>query len=1334
VFSVCEVVIGCSLPVQPVVCIQETDSSPQSFFFFFFHKAVAGTLLQELGTNGDAKKRELYKICRENGPITYPLKVALPELGSPSLLDRVQNRPDVEGNIRLMRKQRTKERGDAVYIPPQAKPSLQSSDDSRFPLMERVQEFLESDHKVFLLLGDSGSGKSVFSRELEFDLWQSYKKKTGQIPLHINLPAIVKPGHDMIAKQLRKDEFTETQIREMKHYREFILICDGYDESQQTQNLYVSNQLNKPGGWNAQMIISCRSEYLGTDYRERFQPGDRNHTSDSSLFQEAVITPFSIDQVQAYIHQYVTLHQPLWQVEDYKQALELIPTLKDLVTNPFLMTLSLEVLPRMVDPGQNLSSTHVTRVGLYDHFVEQWLERGKKRLGEKDLNPQARAAFESLTDEGFTLNGIAYLKNLAVAIYKEQGGHPIVEYSRFVDGKSWKAEFFGQEDKRILREACPLTRNGNQHRFIHRSLLEYGLALSIFDPQGRRKKAAFEPEMGRRRSVSSTLSIDDHDCFDQTTATPEQEPDIDSPLAWRTFVHDYSLLQFLEERTQQEPVFKEQLLAYIENSKKDKKWRKAAANAMTILVRAGVRFNCTDLKGVRIPHADLSYGFFDSVQLQDADLRKVDLRGVWMRQTDLSRAQMTGARFGELPFLGEESNVQSCAYSPDGKSFATGLHNGNVSVYATSTWERIGTLSGHRDTVRRIAYSPNGSQLATASGDRTVRLWDIETGSLVHTLSGHSLWVYCVAYSPQGDQVASASGDKTVRLWDVVTGGCLRTLHGHSNQVLCVAYSCKSQQIASSGMDSTIRMWDIETGECIRVLSGHSRLVWKIAFSPHGGQVASAGGDGTVRLWDVESGTCRFTLTGHRGNVSCIAYSPKGDLVVSGGSDATVRLWDVESGFCRQTWAGHINSVTNVACSPSGNQIASCSVDKTVRLWDVSADVSRSVSSGHSTDVCSIKYSPKGDMIASCSMDRTICLWDSETGVCRRALTGHSNSVFSIAFSPQGDRIASGSGDSTVRLWDVETGTCLHTLAGHSDDVQGLAYSPQGDVVASASDDMTVRLWDLSTGECHRTLYGHTDGVRSVAYSPNGHHIASGSTNGSIRIWDADTGDCCRILVGHIKGARDVVYSPQGNHLASAGYDKTIRLWDMKTGECSATLVGHSDRVIYVAYSRQGDLLASGSWDKTVRLWDVATGQCQAEIQNFRDAIYGISWNTASDGDYLVTSGGDASVLKWEVIKEGYRCNVRLLWCATNGTLTMSGASVQGARGLTQINKQLLMQRGAVGEPENLFRETSKKLVTMAAVVSKFKQSSAEAGTASSIIGDVLTEQSEQTEQMVQLC
>jgi len=134
------------------------------------------------------------------------------------------------------------------------------------------------------------------------------------------------------------------------------------------------------------------------------------------------------------------------------------------------MAFSLEVLPRMVDPGEQFSVSRITRVSLYDQFIEQWLERDKRRLGEKELSATSRASFGSLSDEGFTVNGIDFFKKLSVAIYKEQDSQPVVEYSRFKDEGSWKTAFFSRYDDTHLREACPLTKNGNQYRFIHRAM------------------------------------------------------------------------------------------------------------------------------------------------------------------------------------------------------------------------------------------------------------------------------------------------------------------------------------------------------------------------------------------------------------------------------------------------------------------------------------------------------------------------------------------------------------------------------------------------------------------------------------------------------------------------------------------------------------------------------------------------------------------------------------------------------------------------------------------------------------------------------------------------
>jgi len=109
-------------------------------------------------------------------------------------------------------------------------------------------------------------------------------------------------------------------------------------------------------------------------------------------------------------------------------------------------------------------------------------------------------------------------------------------------------------EMQLHHEASPLTCNGNQHRFIRRSLLEYGLARAIFDPQDK-NLAVLEPALCRRGSVSSVMSFELHGRQNTMATRVEQEPDPNSSLVWRSLINDHSLMQSLEEQVQQEPVF-----------------------------------------------------------------------------------------------------------------------------------------------------------------------------------------------------------------------------------------------------------------------------------------------------------------------------------------------------------------------------------------------------------------------------------------------------------------------------------------------------------------------------------------------------------------------------------------------------------------------------------------------------------------------------------------------------------------------------------------------------------------------------------------------------------
>ncbi|KAF9361467.1 hypothetical protein BGX34_007128, partial [Mortierella sp. NVP85] len=279
-----------------------------------------------------------------------------------------------------------------------------------------------------------------------------------------------------------KTGFTEPQIKELKFYRRFVLICDGYDEGQQTHNLqsWFRSQSTKSKTTSINTYLCINLSGMQRNTRRLLNSSQPGRTSQEPLLDVAVIGGAT-------------------------------------------------ACGRL---GQHFSASRITRVALYDQFVEIWLERGKKQLSEKELSSQAKAAFESLSDEGFTQNGIDFLKKLSVAIYKEQGGQPVVQYSRYKDEGSWKSTYFSrEEEKQLLREACSLVRSSNQHRFTHRSLLEYGLALAIFGPQDWKERAVLESTSARRGSMSFVLSFRLQGATHDVTTNTDQGLDPNSPLS-----------------------------------------------------------------------------------------------------------------------------------------------------------------------------------------------------------------------------------------------------------------------------------------------------------------------------------------------------------------------------------------------------------------------------------------------------------------------------------------------------------------------------------------------------------------------------------------------------------------------------------------------------------------------------------------------------------------------------------------------------------------------------------------------------------------------------------
>ncbi|KAG9063982.1 hypothetical protein KI688_004096 [Linnemannia hyalina] len=1237
---------------------------------------------QEVSTHARTLLTELEQDQGTTANLPYPLRNRLPLPPTSPLLVRVLAIPDIEFDLYKLRLQRLEEHRRGVYIPPQAKPSLQAGNDLLFPLMEKALEFLKSDRQVLLVLGDSGAGKSTFNLELEHTLWKDYKKY-GPIPLYINLPTIDDPAHDLIEKHLHYHNFSEDQIYEMKLHRKFILICDGYDESQLKTNIHTTNQFNQPGQWQAKIVISCRTQYLGQDYRSRFQPQpiDRYQRVVTELFQEAVIAAFTRAQIQQYVDEYVNELPELdpiqqkssWTAEEYMDKLVNIPNLMGLVSNPFLLTLALDALPAVVASKEDLSAIRITRVQLYDSFVKRWLEINRMRLEASPLNRDERTELDMLIEDNFLYHGIHYQKDLATAIFIDHAGNPVVKYTHLRDKNTWKAAFFNPSGQaKLLRESSTVKRSGAFFRFLHRSLLEYFYSRTIYDPLDYDEKA------------------------DDNLDEREPGPNLMTCLTRMNVVKEQSIVQFLAERVPQNPCFQQQLLDAIEESKADAGAALAAANSISILVKAGVSFNGADFRGIRIPGADISDGQFDSAQFQGADLTGVDFSRTWLRNADFSGAQLDDARFGELPFIEVECPVTVCAYSPDGSMLATGLEYGNIDIYNTTSWKRIHCLKDCH-LVRAIAFSPDGQQLVSSGHGRTVRLRDIASGKDVLAMKGHSSVVKSVAFSPCGKQIASSSHE--LRLWDSQTGECLFILVGHTWVVSSVMYSPDGGQFVSGSEDGTIRFWDPATGVAGVILSPPLGKVHRLAYSHDGQWIASGHKDGGLQLWNAFTKEAGPVLQGHSETVTGIAFSPTSQWLVSSSEDSTLKLWDVSTGVLLSSLVGHQNIVKDVTVSPNGLQMASSGADKKIRLWETSSSQSSSSTelpgqSGDRGPVWRATYSSDGQSVVTIS-DHTFRQWDASTGTLGSFSFDFPAPLWmeSAEFSPDRGQIAScGESEGSIQLWDSRTSAAGLYLEGHVSRVVELIYSPCGRWMASASWDNIVRIWDLRDPQqqCHiipgtgDEIYESVGGLVFTRGEPP--RLVIGSSNGIVRCFDPRSGEMVMSKKVTTARVQQLASSSDGQQLA-LGIDFSVHLWDLKSEKPSIELKGHTSYVYCIAYSPCGEWIASSSDDRTARLWhrqlkeEEEIWSCVSVVRGFFGTVQNITWNPVIPMEFL-TGCLDGSVRVWRVIlnDDGDKDTVpvKLVWGSNLRILCAEGLAFKDAVGLDPIHSKLLGQRGVV--------------------------------------------------------
>ncbi|MBN1874429.1 MAG: hypothetical protein JXA33_09370 [Anaerolineae bacterium] len=459
-----------------------------------------------------------------------------------------------------------------------------------------------------------------------------------------------------------------------------------------------------------------------------------------------------------------------------------------------------------------------------------------------------------------------------------------------------------------------------------------------------------------------------------------------------------------------------------------------------------------------------------------------------VRLWDVAGRQLIGA-----PLRGHTNYVTTIAFSPDGRTVATGGWDQTVILWDTVTQQPINPpLTGHNGYISSLVFNADGSTLASGSRDTTIILWNVSTHKAEATLVAHQGAIESLTFAPDGHTLFSAGDDQTIIVWDTVKRQTLgEPLVGHQQVVESIAVSSDSRWLATGScvpdpangefcMQGEIRLWDVATRQEIAApLRGQTDLVDVLAFAPDGSGLAAGNKDGTLQLWDVSQSTPQGDpVFVHAEGISGLAFSPDGTLLAvgAGHNEGAVSLWNPATGQPVETLVAEgIFGVLSVAFSPDGRLLATggcaaladglCSQGE-IRWWNVETRELVTVTHAHEGWIYSLTFSPNGKWLASGGYDKQIRLWDTKNYTqIDPPFTGHNGWVTGVDFSADSKNLASSSEDGTVIIWDVESRAYYGVpLAGHTDKVNGVVYGTGSEgqlLVISVSDDHTGMVWDI---------------------------------------------------------------------------------------------------------------------------------------------------------------------------------------------------------------------------------------------------------------------------------
>lgn len=293
------------------------------------------------------------------------------------------------------------------------------------------------------------------------------------------------------------------------------------------------------------------------------------------------------------------------------------------------------------------------------------------------------------------------------------------------------------------------------------------------------------------------------------------------------------------------------------------------------------------------------------------------------------------------------------AWSPDGRTLATGAENASLYFWDVQSGRRLPGLERALSSVYAIAYSPDGRLFATGTSQLVgVSLWDARSGKLVRTLKepypkSKGEHVFDFAFTP-GGKTLYVPLDKQMQVWDVASGqlkrkvkvpggacGCGWVLSPDGKHVAAAHATWKGQAESPSKM--VLYVWNLQSGA---IEHKRSNIGWPLAWSADGTRLftrlAQGANDNRIGQWLPGSNVFRLVSRDEitaNGDANPFDLSPDGRALAVGRKDGTISVRGALRGEPLQTLRADKGMVTGLSFSPDGSLFASGGGQ--LKLWRV---------------------------------------------------------------------------------------------------------------------------------------------------------------------------------------------------------------------------------------------------------------------------------------------------------------------------------------------------------------------------------------------------------------